>query len=47
MKYKSIMYLTKKKGGKFNGPRGDFYKNMFAKCTAGRPHISFYFQRTT
>ena len=21
----------------FNGPRGDFYKNMFAKCTAGRP----------
>ena len=31
----------------FNGPRGDFYKNMFAKCPAGRPHISFYFQRTT
>ena len=22
---------------KFNGPRGDFYKNMFAKCPAGRP----------
>jgi NAD(P)-dependent dehydrogenase (short-subunit alcohol dehydrogenase family) len=21
----------------FNGPRGAFYKNMFAKCTAGRP----------
>ena len=21
----------------FNGPRGDFYKNMFAKCPAGRP----------
>ena len=21
----------------FNGPRGDFYKNMFAKCLAGRP----------
>ena len=21
----------------FNGPRGDFYKNMFAKCTARRP----------
>ena len=21
----------------FNGPRGDFYKNMFAKCQAGRP----------
>ena len=21
----------------FNGPRGDYYKNMFAKCTAGRP----------
>ena len=21
----------------FNGPRGDFYKNMFAKCSAGRP----------
>ena len=22
---------------KLNGPRGDFYKNMFAKCPAGRP----------
>ena len=22
---------------KFNGPRGDFYKNMFAKCPARRP----------
>ncbi|CAN7498633.1 SDR family oxidoreductase [Paenibacillus sp. LjRoot153] len=21
----------------FNGPRGDFYKNMFSKCPAGRP----------
>lgn len=21
----------------FNGVRGDFYKNMFAKCPAGRP----------
>lgn len=21
----------------FNGPRGDFYKNMFAKCPADRP----------
>lgn len=21
----------------FNGKRGDFYKNMFAKCPAGRP----------
>lgn len=21
----------------FNGPRGDFYKNMFSKCSAGRP----------
>ena len=21
----------------FNGPRGDFYKNMFAKCPTGRP----------
>ena len=21
----------------FNGPRGDFYKNMFIKCPAGRP----------
>ena len=21
----------------FNGPRGDFYNNMFAKCPAGRP----------
>ena len=21
----------------FNGPRGDFYKDMFAKCPAGRP----------
>ena len=20
-----------------NGPRGDFYRNMFAKCPAGRP----------
>lgn len=24
----------------FNGPRGDFYKNMFAKCPAGRPATS-------
>lgn len=24
----------------FNGPRGDFYKNMFAKCPAGRPGTS-------
>ena len=23
--------------GEFNGPRGDFYKNLFAKCPAGRP----------
>lgn len=23
--------------GEFNGPRGDFYKNMFGKCPAGRP----------
>ena len=23
--------------GEFNGPRGEFYKNMFAKCPAGRP----------
>ena len=23
--------------GEFNGPRGDFYKNTFAKCPAGRP----------
>ena len=21
----------------FNGPRGEFYKNMFANCPAGRP----------
>ncbi|MCM1403845.1 MAG: SDR family oxidoreductase [Muribaculum sp.] len=21
----------------YNGPRGEFYKNMFAKCPAGRP----------
>ena len=21
----------------FNGPRGDFYKNMFSKCPASRP----------
>lgn len=21
----------------FHGPRGDFYKNMFANCPAGRP----------
>lgn len=24
----------------FNGPRGDFYKNMFAKCPAGRPETA-------
>jgi NAD(P)-dependent dehydrogenase (short-subunit alcohol dehydrogenase family) len=24
----------------FNGPRGDFYKNMFASCPAGRPGIA-------
>lgn len=24
----------------FNGPRGEFYKNMFAKCPAGRPGIA-------
>lgn len=24
----------------FNGPRGDFYKNMFAKCPAGRPNTA-------
>jgi NAD(P)-dependent dehydrogenase (short-subunit alcohol dehydrogenase family) len=24
----------------FNGPRGDFYKNMFANCPAGRPGIA-------
>ena len=24
----------------FNGPRGAFYKNMFAKCPAGRPGIA-------
>ena len=24
----------------FNGPRGDFYKNTFAKCPAGRPGTS-------
>ena len=24
----------------FNGPRGDFYKNMFAKCPAGRPRTA-------
>lgn len=24
----------------FNGIRGDFYKNMFAKCPAGRPGTS-------
>lgn len=24
----------------FNGPRGNFYKNMFAKCPAGRPGIA-------
>ncbi|HTN36192.1 MAG TPA: SDR family oxidoreductase [Arachidicoccus sp.] len=23
-----------------NGPRGDFYKNMFAKCLAGRPGMA-------
>ena len=25
----------------FNGPRGDFYKNMFAKCPAGRPGTAY------
>lgn len=24
----------------FNGPRGDFYKNMFAKCPSGRPGMA-------
>ncbi|MDO5309396.1 MAG: SDR family oxidoreductase [Planctomycetia bacterium] len=24
----------------FNGPRGDFYKNMFKKCPAGRPGVA-------
>ncbi len=24
----------------FNGPRGDFYKNMFARCPAGRPGMA-------
>jgi NAD(P)-dependent dehydrogenase (short-subunit alcohol dehydrogenase family) len=24
----------------FNGPLGDFYKNMFAKCPAGRPETA-------
>lgn len=24
----------------FNGPRGEFYKNMFAKCPAGRPGMA-------
>ena len=24
----------------FNGPRGDFYKNMFSKCPAGRPGMA-------
>lgn len=24
----------------FNGPRGEFYKNMFAKCPAGRPRTA-------
>lgn len=24
----------------FNGPRGDFYKNMFAKCPASRPETA-------
>lgn len=24
----------------FNGPHGDFYKNMFAKCPAGRPGMA-------
>ena len=29
--------LTPEAIDEFNGPRGDFYKNMFAKCPAGRP----------
>ncbi len=24
----------------FNSPRGDFYKNMFAKCPVGRPETA-------
>lgn len=24
----------------FNGPRGDFYKNMFANCPAKRPETA-------
>ena len=30
-------YLTPLAVDEFNGPRGDFYKNMFANCPAGRP----------
>lgn len=29
--------LTPLAADELNGPRGDFYKNMFAKCPAGRP----------
>ena len=29
--------VTPLAGDECNGPRGDFYKNMFAKCPAGRP----------
>lgn len=29
--------MTPLASDELNGPRGDFYKNMFAKCPAGRP----------
>ena len=32
-----VIIVTPLAVDEFNGPRGDFYKNMFAKCPAGRP----------
>ena len=29
--------MTPLAADEFSGPRGEFYKNMFAKCPAGRP----------
>ena len=29
--------ISSQSGHRMNGPRGDFYKNMFAHCPAGRP----------
>lgn len=31
------VFVTRLAIDEFNGPRGEFYKNMFAKCSSGRP----------